>query len=89
MKEFPKLKENQTAILRAEVSTGHILDESFDIVVDNKQNVFTIFESVVEALHFSKKLMAERPDIEIVIYGSKEQVLHFLNPTKTDIQNGN
>ncbi len=78
MKEFPKLKENQTAILRAEISTGHVLDESFNIVVDNKQNVYTVFESVEEAINFSNKLLDEKPDIEIVIYGSEKQVLHFL-----------
>jgi hypothetical protein len=78
MKEFPKLNAKQVAVMRAEVNTGIILDEKLDIAIDDSQNVYTVFESVEEAIYFSNKLLAEKPNIEIVIYGSKEEVLHFL-----------
>ncbi len=79
MKEFPKLKKNQVVILRAEKSTGHVLDEQLEIVINDKQNVYTVFETEEEALNFSQTLLKQSQGIEIVIYGSEEQVLHFIN----------
>ena len=78
MEKFPKLKSNQVALLRADINTGHILDEKFDIAVNDYQKVFTIFRSLEEALIFSKKLISEKNGVEVVIYGKGEQVLYYM-----------
>jgi hypothetical protein len=78
MEKFPKLKSNQVALLRADINTGHILDEKFDIAVNDYQKVFTIFRSLEEALIFSKKLISEKNGVEVVIYGKGKQVLYYM-----------
>lgn len=78
MKKFPELKADQVALLRAEINTGHVLDDKYNIAINDSQNVYSIFQSVEEAIIFSKKILSEKKGVEIVIYGKEEQVLHYL-----------
>lgn len=78
MKEFPKLEGNTVAILRAHKSTGHVLDDTFQVVMNDTQNVYTTFDSIEEAQSVSNKILAEQIGIEIIIYGPGKQVLHYL-----------
>lgn len=42
MEQFPELENNQVTVLRAEVSTGHVVDESCNIVMNDVQKVIQI-----------------------------------------------
>jgi hypothetical protein len=79
MEKFPTLKPNQTALLRAESATGHVLDEKFDLAISDDQVVFTVFESEQEALIAAKKIISENKNIECIIYGPGENPLHQLD----------
>lgn len=66
------------AILRADVNTGHVLDDQLKLASSNEQNVYTIFHSVDLALIYSKEILTDKREIEIVIYDFAEKVLYLL-----------
>jgi hypothetical protein len=72
---FPKLLPGQTALLRAESQTGHVLDDNFAIAISDHQNVFTIFDSEVEAKNYAKEVLTERNDVECNIYGYNQELI--------------
>jgi len=74
---FPKLKSDELALLRAEVNTGHILDESFELynVNSKSQIVYTVFTSKKEAKTAALEILTKRNDIEVVIYDSKQNII--------------
>ena len=78
MNRFTELKDNEVALLRAEHSTGIVLDEMFNRAVKDNQNVYTVFKSEKEAVAAARKMLLDKDNIEIVIYGSKEECLHYL-----------
>jgi hypothetical protein len=80
MEIFPMLKENQVAVMRALISTGHIVDEKFNVAVNDSQKVFTIYESFDDALSNVHLMLATRNDIEYVIYGDNEKLLKYCSP---------
>jgi len=79
IENFPKLKEGEVALLRAETLTGHILDEQLELAVNDSQKTYTVINSSDEALSVAKNLIAGRSDIECVIYGKDKEVFYFLN----------
>jgi hypothetical protein len=84
MEMFPKLKDKEVALLRAELKTGHVLDELFTVAVTNEQKVFTVFNNEDEGLQFAKLTILEKPDVEFVIYGEGEKVLFYLSSNKIE-----
>ncbi|MBO9593976.1 MAG: hypothetical protein J7599_13795 [Niabella sp.] len=79
MEMFPDLKQNEVALLRAEKKTGHVLDESFLLALNDSQKVYTIFDSFDEARIFAQGIIDSNNDIEIVIYSSSNEVLYYSN----------
>lgn len=79
MEKFPKLLKDQTALIRAEVSTGHILDESMQLVIGDAQKVYTIFDSYDNALTYAKEII-KGGKVECVIYGDDGAILKYVNP---------
>jgi len=69
--KFPELRDSQVALLRAEISTGIVLDEHFNRATSPSQNVYTIFEDFNSAIDFAKSLINKRKDIECNLYGKE------------------
>ena len=78
MNKFPVLKPNEVALVRADHNTGIILDEMFNRAITDDQNVYTIFKSEKEALAAARKILSEKGDVEILIYGAGQECLYFL-----------
>jgi hypothetical protein len=78
MQQFPDLNADQVAIMRADSLTGHVLDENFELAIDDNQIVFTTVGSLEEAMAIVKNMKTERPNIEFVIYGMDKKVLKFV-----------
>jgi len=72
---FPKLKDNEVALARADVNTGHALDEDFKLAIDEKQKIYTIFDSLEKAINFAKSIIRENKSIECNIFGADEKFL--------------
>ena len=77
--KFPILSPGEVAILRAEYATGHILDESLKIAINDGQTVFTVVNSIDKALQIVKDLIKGNEELECVIYDEKEKMLFYIN----------
>lgn len=75
---FPELNKNQVALIRAERNTGIVLDHNLQWAEDAAQKVYTVFESLDDAINAAQNIQQEHPQVEIVIYGQEEQVLKYL-----------
>lgn len=75
---FPKLSDNQVALMRAEFNTGIVLDDKFQYAVNDNQKVFTVFNSQKEAEDAAREILLKRHDIEFVIYGNDKEVLQYI-----------
>lgn len=68
MENFPKLKECQFAIIRADFNTGIVLDEEFNYAINDVQKVYTIIDGLSDAITLAKTMIIERRDVECIIY---------------------
>lgn len=80
MQKFPVLSKDQVALIRAEFSTGIILDEMFSYAISKEQRVYNVFDSFEEATTFAKKILSEKNNVEVIIYDSEEKLLSYLKP---------
>lgn len=80
MQKFPRLINHQVALMRADVMKGYILDENFIFATTDNQSVFTVMNSLEEALELANQILSERNDVECIIYGKDKAVLSFLRP---------
>lgn len=79
MRPFPYLKHNQVAFVRAERKTGHVLDEEFVLALSDNQKVYTVFDSLGEALAFAEKIISSNQEIEVAIYSDRQEILFYSN----------
>lgn len=75
MKQFPLLKEEEVAVLRALKATGVVLDESFSICVSDVQTCYTVFVNLNQALDYVKEMQLIRDDVEYVIYNKAQSAI--------------
>ncbi|MDP4258866.1 MAG: hypothetical protein Q8937_11620 [Bacteroidota bacterium] len=78
MQQFPELKENQVALLRCRLRTGHVIDENFRLAISDDQLAYTVFDDVDSALHFAIKMVLSNNEIECVIYGRDKEVIKYV-----------
>ena len=78
MLRFPKIKNGQVALLRADAFTGHILDEMFQLYTNNiSQKVYTIFASKKEAIEYINSSKEKFKNIDLTIYDSDQNILEY------------
>ena len=87
MQKFPSFGENQVALMRSDGNTGTVLDEKFNIPIDDSQIVFTVFNSVKESLDMAKNILTEHQGIECTIYDKDREALYFLRSLKDYFDN--
>ena len=80
--DFPKLKEKQVVVARADYNTGIVLDEYFNYAINPDQKVYTLFDHIDEALIFAKAIVLEKENVECIIHGNNKQVLFLSNSRK-------
>lgn len=78
MIRFPEITDTQYMLLRAEVNTGHVLDEKFNLAVNDYQKVIDVFDDLDSAISAGKKIRDCRADVEVMIYDSKRNPIHWL-----------
>jgi hypothetical protein len=76
LKNFPALSGNQVALLRAENSTGHILDRDFKLYTSSNQEKFTVFESLSNAVDYIQIYQSKYINAEFVVYDSLGTVIY-------------
>jgi hypothetical protein len=80
VEEFPKLRIGQVALLRAQNTTGHVLDENCETARSINQKVYTVFENTDDALQFVRSFVSSKGNIECVIYNNNQETLFFITP---------
>ncbi|MDR2285361.1 MAG: hypothetical protein LBE37_19270 [Sphingobacterium sp.] len=82
MEKFPKLENNQVAVLTVDGATGHILNTSCSISIDGSGDaIFHVFVDIEAARQFVKGASLINDKIEYVVYGKNEEVLEFIEAT--------
>jgi len=80
MENFPKLKDGQFAIVRADFNTGIILDDEFKYAINQIQRVYTVVDSLLDAVTLAKAMIIEKGSIECVIYDNVENLASYITP---------
>lgn len=44
--KFPDIQNLQIALLQADINTGHVLDENFNLAINSNQRIFSVFEDI-------------------------------------------
>ena len=73
--KFPDIKKNETVLVRAEMSTGYVLDVELEYAINSNQKVYTIFSTLEEAVKYAKLLVANNENVECNLYGIGEEFL--------------
>lgn len=81
MEKFPQLKDRQVALLRADINTGIVLDKNYIYSTTSDQEVYAVFDDIDSA----KAIIAERKDIECVIYGNDPVAVLILTRDNVDL----
>jgi hypothetical protein len=79
MEKFPKLEQNQVALLRADVNTGIVLDDNYAVATKDIQNVYSIYDSMDDSIKYIKSVFNIRDDIEFVIYDFNNEVIQCIS----------
>jgi hypothetical protein len=74
----PLLTDSQFILLRADYATGIVLDENLNRAVDDKQNVFTTYNDVGQAIEAARNIVNYRDDVECCIYDSQKRPVYFI-----------
>jgi hypothetical protein len=82
MQEFPILNAEQVAVIRAESGTGHILDDKFNLAIDDEQKVYTIFDTTKDALVFVEKELIKRQGFDLSIFDQAQNLLYYFQSIK-------
>ncbi len=78
--KFPTVEEKNIVLLRADALTGIVLDDQFKRVLSSDQNVYSIFNHYEDAISYIESVIKYKPNIEAVVYNSREEVLYYYNP---------
>ena len=78
MENLPILSDNQVAILRAELKTGHVCDINFILATAEDQRVYSIFQNVNAAIQYINEIKASKKGLEFVIYYKDGKVIKMV-----------
>lgn len=80
MQPFPTLHDNEVALVRAEFSTGVVLDEDFKQAIHEYQKVYTIFENLDTAISATERMIRENTNIECTLLGRENSLIKYITP---------
>lgn len=79
IEKFPRLENNQVAVLAADRVTGHILNTSGSTSVNGLGGeIYYVFVDIEAAMKFIKRSSLINDQIEYVVYGKNEEVLEYI-----------
>ena len=76
---FPKIEKNQVVLVRAEYSTGIVLNDKFEYC-KNGVGRSSIFENIELAKKYIEQCQSNRNDTEYIVYGKSQNVLLYITP---------
>jgi len=80
MEDFPVINNIQVVLYRSEFSTGIILDEQYIYYKNNSdQKVYTVFNSIEDALVYANASLKKHINIEFTILDSAKRLLKYIH----------
>lgn len=76
--KFPEIKEYQAVLVRADLRTGIILDETLKRATTDEQKVYSVFDSKEEAIKAAENIVNKFANVECIVYDHMEKVLRFI-----------
>lgn len=77
IRRFPILTKDQVALVRAEVNTGHLIGESFQLVLNEDQIAYTLIDNLDAAVAAAENLV-KNGMIQCVRYGKDRKVVRYV-----------
>ncbi len=81
MRDFPKLKGTEVALLRSEFSTGIVLNKDYSKSINSNDEVYTVFDTKEDAVIYIESALSNRSDTEFVLYDKDQNVLQYSHPS--------
>lgn len=79
LEKFPLMEFKEVALVRAEINTRIVLDEACNYAVYPHQKIYTVFENLDKGLKCARQIIEEKRNIECILYGIDQRVLHCVN----------
>jgi hypothetical protein len=73
--DFPKLRDDQYAVITAEASTGIVLRLDGSRREGNTGDAWRLFDSLKTARDFALVEIAKNPSVEFAIYDKRQQLI--------------
>lgn len=79
--KIPILDKNKCSVLISEYATGHVFKKNMTLFQhgENENEVFQIFENIVDARNHTVNFIAENPRFECTIYNQKGEFVTLFN----------
>lgn len=75
MKEFPKLIGDQVALIKADINTGIILDDSYNYSVNPNDSIYIVLANKDDAIKLAKSIVLEKGNVECGIYDINQKMI--------------
>ena len=77
---FPIISENQVALLRDDLYTGHVMDKDIKIAINDKQETWTVFDEISQAMEEANRIVTEYDFIECFIFDKDKNLIEHITP---------
>ncbi|WP_316812582.1 DUF416 family protein [Pedobacter heparinus] len=85
--EFPKQKNGEYTLSRADRNTGIVLNEKFKYAGSDHERVYTEFGNIEEAINTAREIAKANATVEIYVYDHNEQLVCYIDIEKEKFHN--
>jgi hypothetical protein len=78
--KFPTLTGQQVALMRADATSGILLDEDYNPFDGESKGLYTVFANLDEAIKYIQQVVKKQRNTEALVYSSETEVAHYYNP---------
>jgi hypothetical protein len=72
LRKFPKIEQEQFVVVFADINSGTLLNLNLQWSINPAEQVYMIFNNLIEAENYCKKVISETKNIEYHIYDYME-----------------
>lgn len=78
--KFPTLTGQQVALMRADATSGILLDEDYNTFDGESKGLYTVFANLDEAIKYIQQVVRMQRNTEALVYSSETELVHYYNP---------
>ncbi len=80
IQDFPIITISQVVMLRNDLYTGHIVDINMEWSIEKMQEIWTVYDSIENAIRDAKIIVKENERIECCIFDKDRKLLQLIQP---------